>query len=181
MNIRPIIPLVIVGAAIAFLFSGCSKDDNKVSVNTDQGQVEMVQKFNVGMPVGEIEDQKHGKEVWLAVGPVMGVGGVAANGVGYGHGFENGAYMLSGQVNIELAPEGSFYQAWLKNEDTGEIIEAGRPQPNFGDVRHGLRHESATDLSAFRTIIITLEADDGNPEMGTIVAQGTLKEQKRTK
>lgn len=141
--------------------------------------VQKVVTFNTGMPVGPVADEKHGKETWLGVGAVMGMNGTKANGVAFGHGFEDGAYMLTGQLNIAIAEEGTFYQAWLKNEETGDLVEAGRPQPNFGDVRHGLRLESERDLSDYRNVIVSLEKDDGNTAMGEIVAQGTLKEQKR--
>ena len=154
----------------------CLKDDG-VTVG---GDVQEVVEINAGMPKGEVVDQIHGKEVLLAVGAIIGVNGTPANGVGYLHVFEDGSTILSGQLNIALPQDGTFYQAWLKNEATGETVEAGRPQPSFGDVRHGLRLESKDDLRAFTKVVITLEKDDGDPSPGLVVAEGEMKARMRS-
>lgn len=168
--------LFIVGLAATVSLAACKASS---AINIEQEQDGMKVEFNTGMPQGGVRDEKHGKETFLSVGAVMGVDGTNANGVAFGHAFEDGSYMLTGQLNIALPEDGTFYQAWLKNPATGAMVEAGRPKPLYGDVRHSFRFESAEDLKGFSEVIVTLEQDDGNTEPGTIVAKGTLKTQKR--
>lgn len=132
------------------------------------------------MPVGrEVRDPDHGREAWLAVGPVEGME-TPANGVATAHYFEDGAYILGMQVNIAPPEEGFFYEAWLPiGSASPEWMSVGHLQNPHGDVRHELRFEASKDLREYRDISLTREPDDGNPEPGTVVATARLIQRRR--
>jgi hypothetical protein len=134
----------------------------------------------VAMPTKGMTHPVHGKEAFLAVGPIEGVEGSPANGVATIHVFEDGTTFLGVQANINIPENGSIYEAWLAAEDGVPAILLGQLTNSFGDVRHSLRVEKNDDLRRFATILITKEPRDGNADSsGFIAAKGTLKPQKR--
>lgn len=135
--------------------------------------------FVTAMPVGgEINDPTHGREAWLAVGPVEGTEGTPANGVVTAHYFEDGTFILGMQVNIVPPEDDFFYEAWLvQNGETD--VSLGHLTNPFGDVRHQLRFSVEEDYRNRTIIAITREPDDGNVEPGIVVARAMLKKQQR--
>ena len=135
--------------------------------------------FDTAMPVGgEVNDPEHGREAWLAVGPVEGMEMSPANGVVTEHYFEDGTFILGMQVNIAPPDDGFFYEAWLV-EDGEQDVSLGHLTNPSGDGRHQLRFTVKKDYRNRTAIAITREANDGNPEPGAIVARALLKERRR--
>ncbi|MBM3227447.1 anti-sigma factor [Candidatus Peribacteria bacterium] len=133
------------------------------------------------MPVnGRVEVPGHGEEKWFAYGAVAGNQWTPANGVVTSHVFEDGATIVTGQVNVEPAKEGTFYEVWIRDLETQQGVSAGHLVNHFGDARHGFKLESSEDLRRYLDVRVTLEKDDGNTEASThIVATATLKPTKR--
>jgi hypothetical protein len=166
---------------VLFLLASCTTDS---ALNVEEPTIGL-QVVERAMPgEGNIVDAKRGAEMWLAVGPVNGVGEYPANGVTQAHLFEDGTYLLTAQVNIAMAPDGYFYEAWIIEDKEqsrgGSPISLGHLRSRIGDVRHNVIFESGSDLHDRLNIVITLEADDGDTAMrGNIVAEGALKERTR--
>jgi len=157
------------------LLTACKKagvDVNDPGIGTEK----VIQAMPQG---GEIVHPDYGRETWLAVGPLSGTEETPANGVAQGHLFEDGTYSHSIQVNIAVAPEGYFYEGWLMNPKTQEMVSTGHLHNNFGDVRHYLDFEDKQDLQAHMNVVITLEPDDGDPAPSTRVAEGLMKVRQR--
>lgn len=154
--------------------SGEPQDAVAVPAVGDQPRVEYT------VPTGEnkYRDLEHGKEVWFAIGALGGVNGVNANGVAQAHGFEDGAYRLTIQLNVERAPEGIFYEGWLLR-DGAEPLSTGHLRSRFGDVRHALQFDTDADLREFLQVAVMRESDDGNPAPGERIAEGVLRPQER--
>ena len=121
----------------------------------------------------------HGKELWFAIGAMTGVPGVNANGVAQGHYLEDGTSIVTIQLNVEQAPEGSYYEAWLVPSAEGERMSIGHLRTPFGDVRHQLKFIEETDIRGFAAVRVTKELDDGNPAASPPVAEGFLKVRER--
>ena len=79
---------------------------------------------------------QHGKELWLSVVPLTGVGGINANGAAQAHYFEDGVFVLLLQLNIDPAPKGSLYTGWLLKQDGTDPKSLGMLVNPSGDVRH---------------------------------------------
>ncbi len=161
-------------AVLSLLLISC-KEQVEVS-SPDDTTIE----YNVPMPSGgEFTDVEEGSEEWFAIGPMAGVGESKANGVAEGHVFETGVYRFTMQLNVERAPDGSFYEAWLVNPSTQDTVSAGHLSSHFGDVRHYLQYQTDKDMRDYTTVKVTLEADDGNPAPATPVAEGAIVHRKR--
>jgi len=160
---------------IPLLLIACGKKE--VTVPEDSIGEEQIQ---FALPEqGKVVHPEHGEEKWFAYGSMAGEGQTPANGVVQAYRFEDGTYTLTMQLNIEIAPEGSFYEVWLVDED-GLVTSAGHLFNHFGDVRHQLTFESTQDLRASLSVEVTLEADDGDPTQSQqVVARGTLKRTRR--
>ncbi len=160
--------------------AGCSspqKQAVKVGDGTGAG-ITYRQEFQTAMPVGTPTLPGHGKETSLSYGALSGTGGTSANGIASIHHLEDMSSVVGLQLNIKAAPEGMFYEGWVKSAD-GTVLNVGHLTNPFNDVRHRVRLEAQKDLHDFMWAFITLEADDGNPEPGEIVAVGTLKQTSR--
>ena len=134
--------------------------------------------YNIPMLEGgknKYKDPVHGQEIWFAMGAMAGKDEVNANGMAQSNIFEDGVYRHAVQLNIERTQDGFFYEGWVINEESQEAISTGQMHSRFGDVRHYLNFEAAKDLTEFTKVVVTLEADDGNPSPGKTVAEGILK------
>lgn len=129
---------------------------------------------------GKVELPGHGLEEWFAYGAMMGTQWTPGNGVVTGHVFSDDTTVVTMQLNVEPAKEGTFYEAWIRNPKTGTSVSIGHLVNGQGDARHGLRFESPEDLRAFTEVRVTLEQDDGNADASTtVIANGMLKATKR--
>lgn len=160
------------------LLSGCFQkpaDDSAVKIEGGDSQVVTFQ------TVGDLEDKDHGKQVYFGYGAMNGVGQTKANGVGSLMVFEDGTSAAGLQLNIEMAPEGQFYEAWLAKpgSDAGSWISIGHVRSALGDVRHALKSQQKQDLRDYTLLKVTLEKDDGSPSPSKVVSEGTLKTAKR--
>jgi hypothetical protein len=133
------------------------------------------------MPVnGKVEVPVHGEEKWFAYGALSGNQWTPANGIVTGHIFEDGATIVTMQVNVEPAKDGTFYEVWIREPDSQKSLSAGHLVNHFSDARHGLKFESPDDLRAYSEVRVTLEKDDGDTSASTnVIATGTLKPTKR--
>lgn len=127
------------------------------------------------VPQGEITDEKKGKQVWFAYGALRGVQDVPASGVAQSFVFENGSTQHGLQVNVGLPGDDRFYEGWLFNPDTEDMISTGHLRSLLGDERHVLQFTTEEDLQKYTSVIITIESDDGNPAPGKRVVEGILK------
>ncbi len=154
--------------ALSFTLVACQDLRSEREENMDTAEIQYA------MPQGgKIEYSGHGNEEWFAYGAVNGVEGVNANGVTQSHLFEDGRYLHTVTLNIEVPEDGYFYEGWIVNGPS--VISTGHLKNPFGDVRHSLRFEADTDYTDHLSVIVTLEPDDGDPAPAGHVAQGKLK------
>lgn len=133
------------------------------------------------MPVnGKVEVPVHGEEKWFGYGAISGNQWTPANGIVTSHIFEDGATIVTMQINVEPAKEGTFYEVWIRDPKSQKSISAGHLVNHFSDARHGLKFESSDDLRSYSEVSVTLEKDDGDTSASTnVIATGTLKPTKR--
>lgn len=168
---------VFVSASLCLLLSSCKES---VRIFSDEDAPIGNQVIRQVLPgQGPVEAPGHGKELWFAIGAMTGVPGVNANGVAQGHYLEDGVSIVTVQLNIEEAPDGSFYEAWLVSSDESALKSIGHLRTPFGDVRHSVKFIEETDIRGFTAVRVTLEKDDGNPAASAPVAEGVWKERKR--
>ncbi len=167
--------LLLIAVPLLILSACAKKAESDVGVGKQIGS----QTLKQVMPgEGPIDTPDHGKEFWLGVGAMGGAPGINANGVTQAHYLEDGTFIHTIQLNIERAPDGSFYEGWLVNPE-GLRISTGHLRTPFGDVRHQLKYLGEKDLRFYTRVEVTLEADDGNPAAGTIVATAELTPRER--
>ena len=157
---------------------GCSPETVKVSIGDDDATIgtQVLQQVLPGQ--GPVDTPDHGKELWFALTALAGTNGKPANGVAQAHYLEDGTFIHTIQLNIERAPEGSFYEAWLGKEGS-DPVSTGHLRTPFGDVRHSLKFLGEQDLRSYPNVLVTLEKDDGDASASETAAEGILKEIKR--
>lgn len=161
-------------AVSSFVLVSCGKDGIEV-INEPKDGAQVVT-YNT---VGDIADKTHGRQVFFAYGAVAGASKLPANGVASLMVFEDGTTNIGVQLNVELAPKGSFYEVWLSspNADKSAWKSLGHAKSVVGDVRHALKASLAEDLKEHLQIMVTLESDDGNPAPSdTLIARASLKQ-----
>lgn len=168
-----------IGSTAIFL-AGCSSQ-GQITINNNQassssGGVIAVQKLQELMPTGkQLVDPTHGKEEGLAYGAMGGANGMLANGVVTAHYFQDGSTIIGLQVNIADAKAGTYYNAWLMNDDGSQPINLGQLENSPGDVRHSLHFESKDNLQVYRKVAVTIQQTGGSQTPGQTVASGTLQ------
>lgn len=120
-----------------------------------------------------------GKEVWLGIAAVSGTKDAGINGAALGHFFEQGKYVLSIQLNIDKAPKGKEYHAWLEKDGDTSREYIGELMPPTGDVRHVLNFSSEKDLRDHTLVTVTLQNAGQIAVPGEILAKGTLEQAKK--
>lgn len=120
-----------------------------------------------------------GKQTWIALGPIAGTKDAAINGAIRAHYFEGGKYVFALQLNIEQAPKGKTYMAWLEKPGSTDRVYAGELMSPTGDVRHVLSYNSDTDLREYRTVYVTLQNSAPSPVPAEPIARGTLEDVKQ--
>ena len=87
---------------------------------------------------------------------------------------QNDTYNFTVSALMEVPGENKFYQAWLiKDGYPKQYISMGKLEYRGNGV-YSLTFTDETNISDYRTILVTEEAkDDGNPETGLI--QGTFQ------
>ncbi len=157
----------------AILLAACGREGGEVDI--DPSPVVGSEVFQQAMPTnGEFVHPEHGNEALFAYGAVTGIEGVPASGVANLQVFENGSSVVSVNVNLAQAEEGSAYVAWLRS-DAGETLSAGRLETPFRDARHGVTFDTARDLRDFLTVLVTKETTANPSVPGEVVAQGILR------
>jgi len=165
------LPLVLL-LSLGLFLSGCGRWSQSPERTGTGSQAT----FRYNMPAGgKIVDEQKGKETWFAYGAVAGTKEIPANGLAKSHRFENGQYLHTLQVNINLPKDRFFYEGWLIDPQTGKRISTGHLKSTFGDARHTLSFETSDDLQSSINVAITLEEDDGNSAPGKEAASSTLK------
>lgn len=162
---------ILTGVSLLLLAACTSSGKDTAVIGREQYTRVMVQG-------GQVVDPVHGKEIWLATGPLAGAEGVNANGIGIGHVFEDGASLFTVNLNILPPPAESHYVAWLT--DGTQELKLGTLQSPTADARHQVSFTSDQDLRAFRTLLVSLETGDSAVRLGTLQATGDLKEQLRS-
>ncbi len=120
---------------------------------------------------GELTDPVHGKEVKFFYGAVSGTEGTNANGLAYVRIFEDGASSVTVNLNIELAPAGTKYIAYIQNSGGDASLKIGELESIVGDVRHTVKLVTDQDASTMLSVKIRRE---GRGE-SILVAEGTMK------
>lgn len=160
--------------ALSIVLAACARGRLRKEVVIGQETIPVV------MPTGEgVTHPDFGKETFLAVGAMAGVKPAKANGVADMHVFEKGATIATVKLNIEEAPAGSHYVAWLKKPGSLEKIRLDKLENPLGDVRHGATATIEKDLHEYLEVVVTLEKNSGPSDSDIPQAQGLLKEQKR--
>ncbi len=168
---------ILFSSVAVLALAGCIRIETRSSgVRVEQDAGSDVIQYNV-MPGKTVVDPEHGLETWFGIGALSGVEGTNANGMAQLHVMESGTSLVSMQLNIAQAPEGSEYRAWLVSS-SGARIDAGTLDPFMGDVRHHVNYEAKRDLRDSLTVEITLKKT-GTAEPGTVVATGVMTERKR--
>lgn len=136
------------------------------------GEILEVKEYTTVMKNGKVlVDPVHGKEVKFWYGAV---GSEKSNGVAYIHVFEDGTSVVTANVNILIADEGTHYQVYLKSADGKKQIDVGELQSIIGDARHSVRFETTEDLSSMLNMEVRHEK--GLLAGSEVVGTGTLKE-----
>ena len=168
------IRLVSVGFLCTLLLVSCGKQTVRRDVTIGN---EVLQ---VSMPVGKkVVHPVHGKELWFAVGPLKGEGKTNANGVAQSHVFADGTTVATVNLNIQPAPKGFRFVAWLRKPGALERVRLDTMMNPLHDVRHLVTVEVAKDLRAYTDVLVTLERTSGPDESDPVQATGVLKVQKR--
>ena len=146
---------------------------------SDRGEYLKPETIHYPIPEGgEVFYESHGKEEWFAYGAMHGVDDTPANGVAQAHSFTDGFYLHTIQLNIDLPPDGYFYEGWILNGD--DIVSTGHLSNYFGDTRYSLRFEADdADYRDYVEVLVTLEPDDGNPAPAEHVSEGVMRMTKR--
>lgn len=108
----------------------------------------------------------HGEEVLMRYGALAGAGDTNANGVGFARKYKDGAWVVTVNLNIALAPSGKNYTAYL-TDSGGHRYKIGTLQSLVGDVRHSASAEMMQDLDDADMVEILLG--------DIVVAKGTLR------
>lgn len=115
-----------------------------------------------------------GKEVWVGVAALSGTKDPAVNGAAIGHLFEDGTFVESVQLNIDPAPRGSEYGAWLTNDKRTERIFLGVLSSATNDVRYNLSYKGKDDPRPFTIASVTLQSEGKHAVPGQEVANGKV-------
>jgi Anti-sigma-K factor rskA len=84
----------------------------------------------------------------------------------------NGAAIQLDVVNLDPAPEGYYYQGWVRSE-AGETVTIGTFHMRGGDGTVTLW--SGVDIAAYPTLTVTLQQEGGGPESsGQVVLRGSI-------
>jgi len=116
----------------------------------------------------DLVDPVHGKRTGFWYGSVL---GEAANGIAFLHGFEDGFFSASMNLNVEPAPNGSRYIVVLQSNE-GRTIEMGVLESLFDDARHTVKFETSEEIAAFLTVNVFLVTGTTRE----LIAEGTLKQ-----
>ena len=164
-------------AILCMLFlSACSTKPGVVHRETTIGN----EAYNVLMPTGkDVLHPVHGKEVWFGVGAMSGEGKTNANGVAQAHVFADGATVATVSLNIQPAPKGSRFVAWLQKPGSIERVRLDVLQNPLNDVRHVITADVSKDLRAYTEVVVTQERASGASDTDPVVAKGTMKERRR--
>ena len=139
----------------------------------DADDVLEVKGYNTVMKTGKVLiDPVHGKETFMSYGAMTGIDATKANGVVYLHHFEDGVSVITANVNILPAPEGSSFVATIVNTREKKEIPGGTLSSIIGDARHSSKFESREDPALLKEVRVYLVKGSSR----TLVAQGELKE-----
>lgn len=114
-----------------------------------------------------------GKEVWVAVAAISGTKDPAINGAAIGHVFLDKTFVQTIQLNIDPAPAGKEYGAWLVNAQGSDRIFLGVLKSATNDVRHALAYKGTDDPRGYPTLLVTLQDTGKHAVPGPEVARGT--------
>lgn len=126
-------------------------------------------------PNTQAKNLEHGEITGISIGALSGVNGTLANGVATAYSFEDGASIVSIQLNVAIAEEGTLYDAWLEDA-TGQRLEVGALQSSDNDVRHSARLDTKTETQNYKNVRILLRKSTDTPGQGTVIATGILKD-----
>lgn len=169
-------PSIAIGLCCFLLLASCAKQRVRVRREATIGN-EILQ---VTMPAGkEVIHPVHGKEQWFGLGAMGGNGKVNANGVVQSHVFADGATIVTVNLNIQPAPKGSRFVAWLAKTGSKERVRLDVLQNPLNDVRHVITTEIAKDLRAYTDVLVTLERQSGPNETDPVQSKGLLKQVER--
>ncbi len=158
------LPLAVVLVLVVSLAACKDKSD-------PEGDILEVKEYSTVMKTGKVLiDPVHGKEVAFWYGAI---GSEKSNGVGYIHTFEDGASIVTANLNILLAEKGTHYQAFLVSDDGKKEVDIGQLNSIIGDARHSIRFETQNDISGMTKLEVRhMKGLLGGSE---VVGSGTLK------
>lgn len=123
-----------------------------------------------GQPLGSRQD------LAFSIGAMSGVGDTSANGAVTVQRLDDGTTDAALRLNIDPAPEGSFYMAWLTLPDGGNPVAIGRLRNPLNDGRHEIRIQTRKSLFGTHTrAVVSLEKTEAVQTPGIAVAEGSLK------
>lgn len=121
------------------------------------------------------KDPVHGEETAMWYGSIEGVNGTNANGVGFIRRYEDGATVVTVNLNILPAEEGTHFQAFI-TDGAGTSVDAGELRSIIGDARHSAKLETKDDVSALLTVEVHSVKGGLLAGQSSVVARGTLKQ-----
>jgi len=68
----------------------------------------------------------------------------------------------------------AFYNAWVKNQDTGEFIDLWPLELKRDNFYEGELRRGTDDITGYNYLVITFEANDGDPARWTHVYEGDI-------
>jgi hypothetical protein len=151
---------VLLGLSLALLSSCLQQDAPKPPVPD----------VTFGQPAGTRGD------LAFSIGAMSGVGDTSANGAVTVQRLDDGSDVVALRLNIDPAPKGSFYMAWLTLPDGSKPVAIGRLVNPLQDGRHEIRIQTRKSLFGTHTrAVVSLEKTEAIQTPGMSVAEGTLK------
>jgi hypothetical protein len=149
--------------AFSIVLSACSQPEK------DKGKE--VKDYTSIIKTGkEVTDPVHGKETGFFYGAI---GSEKSNGVAYIRTYEDGVSVVTANLNVHLAEQGTHYEAYLLSADEKKKIDLGELTSIIGDARHSVRFETKENIQDMLTLEVRLEK--GLLKGSEVIATGVLK------
>jgi hypothetical protein len=130
-----------------------------------------IESYTKVMKTGKkLVDPVHGEETGFWYGAV---GGEKSNGVAYIYTFQDGASVVTLNLNVLPAEKGTRYHAYLLSDDGKKEVDLGELRSIIGDARHSLKFETTESIEGMLRVEVKLLK--GLLSGSETVALGTLK------
>lgn len=161
----------------ALVFSGCSQgkdtSDQKKPEASAEPKIEKQAEVPLGMTEGEIRELKGNVFENAPSASLVDVAGGEAEGEAWIAMKDGKTFHKAVASDLPELTNGDFYEGWLvKRPATGELFSTGKMIFDEGFEMWKLDFEIEGDKKDHRSVVITLEPDDGNPAPAGHILEG---------